>query len=127
MTILSQNTSDLNSRAAHVSLRRALPTWEEVLGAPLGRIESAIRVGGLSVVKSARIQQVLAEIQEREGALSLERLRRLPTDEVLAYLTSIPGVGPKTAACVALFSLGKAAFPVDTHVLRVSRRIGLVH
>lgn len=126
LTILSQNTSDTNSRAAETSLRRAFPNWESVLAAPLADLEASIRVGGLSVVKAARIQQVLGEVRRREGSLSLESLRRRPTGEVLAYLTSIRGVGPKTAACVALFSLGKPAFPVDTHVLRVCRRLGLL-
>lgn len=126
LTILSQNTSDTNSLAAERSLRRAFPSWEQVLASPIADVERAVRVGGLPVIKSRRIQQVLEEIRRREGSLSLDSLRSRPTAEVLAYLTSIPGVGPKTAACVALFSLGKAAFPVDTHVLRVCRRLGLL-
>ena len=126
LTILSQNTSDLNSTAAEASLRRALPTWDEVRAAPVERIEDAIRVGGLSRIKAPRIRAVLAEIEEREGRLSLDRLRGMSLAEVTRYLLSIPGVGPKTAACVALFSLGLPAFPVDTHVLRVAGRVGLV-
>lgn len=126
LTILSQNTSDTNSQAAERSLRTAFSSWDSVLAAPTAEIERSIRVGGLPMVKAGRIQQVLAEVRRREGSLSLESLRRRSTDEVLSYLTSIPGVGPKTAACVALFSLGKPAFPVDTHVLRVCRRLGLL-
>lgn len=127
LTILSQNTSDLNSTAAEESLRRALPTWEEVIAAPVGEVEAAIRIGGLSRTKAPRIQQVLAEVVRREGKLSLDRLSGWPLEKVTEYLLSIPGVGPKTAACVALFSLGLPAFPVDTHVLRVARRLGLIN
>lgn len=126
LTILSQNTSDRNSTAAEESLLRALPTWAEVLAAPVDEVESAIRVGGLSRIKAPRIQQVLAEVARREGSLSLNRLSGWPLESVTEYLLSIPGVGPKTAACVALFSLGLPAFPVDTHVLRVAGRLGLI-
>jgi len=126
LTILSQNTSDLNTHRAETSLRSAFPRWEDVLTAPVEAIETAIRVGGLSNLKAPRIRSVLAEVKRREGSLSLGRLAALPLPEVLDYLESIPGVGPKTAACVALFALGKPAFPVDTHVHRVARRLGLI-
>ena len=126
LTILSQNTSDRNSLAAERSLIGALPTWEAVGQAPESVIEEAIRRGGLSRLKAARIKAVLRVVHVREGSLSLERLRAMPLDEVLAYLMSLPGIGPKTAACVALFSLRLPAFPVDTHVRRVAERLGLI-
>ncbi len=126
LTILSQNTSDRNSLAAFGSLSRAFPTWERVAAAPVAEVEAAIRIGGLFALKAVRIQTVLRQIARQEGTLSLESLRKASTNEVSTYLCSLPGVGLKTAACVALFALGKAAFPVDTHVLRVARRVGLI-
>lgn len=104
----------------------ALPTWETVAEAPESVIEEAIRRGGLSRLKAARIKSVLGEVRQREGQLTLERLRQRPLDEVLAYLMSLSGVGPKTAACVALFSLDLPAFPVDTHVRRIAARLDLI-
>lgn len=126
LTILSQNTSDRNSLAAEKALLEALPSWEAVASAPQEVIERAIRPGGLSNLKAARIKAVLGEVRRREGELSLERLRDLPLEAALDYLVSLAGVGPKTAACVALFSLGLPAFPVDTHVRRIAARLGLI-
>jgi endonuclease-3 len=107
-------------------LRAAFVTWEDVEKAPVVEVEAAIRIGGLARQKAPRIQRALRDIRAREGRLSLDRLERMPLPEVLGYLMDIDGVGPKTAACVALFALGLPAFPVDTHVHRVAGRLGLV-
>jgi endonuclease III len=125
-TVLSQHTSDVNSERAFASLKRRFPSWEEVLDAPTEEVAAAIRSGGIANQKGARIQRILAEIERREGRVDLDRLDRVGDDEVEAYLTSLPGVGPKTAACVLLFSMGRAAFPVDTHVHRVTARLGWI-
>jgi endonuclease III len=126
MTVLSQATSDLNSGRAFASLRKTFKSWDEVLHAPTKDVADAIRSGGIADVKARRIQQILREIEEREGRIGLQRLAKKPDDEVVDYLCSLPGVGPKTAACVLVFSMGRAAFPVDTHVLRVTKRLGLI-
>jgi endonuclease-3 len=127
LTILSQNTSDFNSGRAFLSLRQRFSDWEAVRLAPLAEIEEAIREGGLSRIKARRIQAILKEIHGQRGHLSLDFLKRLSDEEVWAYLGRFKGVGPKTAACVMLFSLGRPAFPVDTHVFRViSRLLGMV-
>jgi len=125
-TMLSQNTTDVNSGRAFGQLKARFPRWEEARRAPVGRIAAAIRCGGLGEVKSRRIKRVLREIEEDRAALDLAFLRRLPSEQALEYLRKLPGVGPKTAACVLLFALRKPAFPVDTHVLRVSKRLGLL-
>lgn len=125
-TILSQNTSDVNSGRAYASLREAFPTWESVRDADTGAVAEAIRSGGLARVKAPRIQQVIAHLEAERGAATLDFLAPMPVDEAREYLLSLPGVGPKTAACVLLFSLHKPALPVDTHVYRVSQRLGLV-
>lgn len=124
--MLSQNTSDVNRDRAWASMRRAFPTWEAALAAPARALASSIAVGGLSNIKAPRIRAILAEVRAREGKLSLARLRRWPDEEVVAYLRTLPGIGPKTAACVLAFSLGRPRLPVDTHVHRVSTRLGLV-
>ena len=126
LTMLSQHTSDRNSERAFDNLRRAFPTWEAVREAPVANVADTIRCGGLADSKAPRIQSVLQSIWERTGATDLEFLRDLPTDAARAYLQSFPGVGPKTAACVLLFSLGRPVLPVDTHVFRVSHRVGLI-
>lgn len=126
LTVLSQNTNDVNRDRAYSELRRRFPTWEKVAAAPVREIAAAIRVGGLARQKAARIKEMLKVIREREGRLSLSRLCRLPQEEALAYLRSLKGVGAKTAACVLLFSCGRPVFPVDTHILRVSKRLGLI-
>lgn len=125
-TILSQHTSDKNSHRAYVQLRRAFPRWDEVLTAPARAVEKAIRSGGLARQKSTRIQRVLQIIKEREGRITLTRLTRLSDAEAYAYLTSLPGVGGKTACCVLLFALGRPVMPVDTHIVRITRRLGLI-
>lgn len=125
-TILSQNTSDLNSDRAFTALMHRYGTFEAVRAAPVESIEEAIRSGGLARLKSLRIKQVLEQLRRERGELSLDFVCRLPLDEARRYLTGLGGVGPKTAACVLLFSCGRPAIPVDTHVHRVSRRLGLI-
>ncbi len=127
-TILSQSTSDVNSDRAYRQLVAAFPSWEAVRDAPTDAVAAAIRSGGLANLKAARIQQVLRALTERIGGgpLTLDALDTMDLDAALAWLRELPGVGPKTAACVLLFSLGRPAFPVDTHVFRVARRIGLI-
>lgn len=125
-TVLSQNTSDANSSRAYAALRERFPTWEELAAARPEDVADAIRVGGLARIKAARILAILGEIRRREGRLDLSWMRRAPDAEVRAYLSSLPGIGPKTVAVVLAFSLGRPAMPVDTHVHRVSRRLGLI-
>ncbi|HLB49719.1 MAG TPA: endonuclease III [Anaerolineales bacterium] len=124
-TILSQNTNDTNRDKAFGLLRAALPTWEAVRDAPPGVVVNAIRPAGLANQKGPRIQHVLRAITEERGSLALEFLRDLPKEEARAWLKRFNGVGPKTAAIVLQFSLGIPAFPVDTHVYRVTGRLGL--
>ena len=124
-TILSQNTNDRNRDLAFTRLRTRFPTWEAVRDAPLDEVIDTIRPAGLGNQKGARIQEVLRQISAERGSLDLEFLRGLPDEDALAWLTRFKGVGPKTASIVLVFSLGKPAFPVDTHVYRVSGRIGL--
>lgn len=126
LTILSQHTSDLNSGRAFEQLRTALPAWEAVRDAPVAAIAAAIRSGGLAEVKAPRIKGILQRIWDERGSFDLDFLRTVPLADAQAWLAALPGVGPKTAACVLLFSCGRPAMPVDTHVHRVSRRLGLV-
>ena len=125
-TILSQSTTDINSGRAYERLRAMYPTWEEVLDASEDEIYEAIRPAGLGRMKAPRIKQTLREVLRRRGELRLDFLADMPLDEAKRWLVSLDGVGPKTAACVLLFSLGRPALPVDTHVHRVSRRLGLI-
>jgi len=124
-TILSQNTNDANRDRAFESLRQRFPTWEQVRDADPGSVTAAIRPAGLANQKGPRIQQVLQGISAERGSLDLHFLKDLPLDEARAWLMKFKGVGPKTAAIVLLFSLGRPAFPVDTHIYRVTGRIGL--
>ncbi len=125
-TVLSQHTSDLNSERAFTALRGAYPTWDAVVRARSSELADVIRSGGLANTKAVRIQAILREIADREGDYDLSRLRDATDTEAHAYLTTLPGVGPKTAAVVMAFSLGRDAIPVDTHVHRASRRLGLI-
>jgi len=125
-TILSQNTSDVNRDRAWKRLKDRFPTWESVLAADATELADAIRPGGLANVKSPRIQETLRVILMERGEFTLDFLTEMEVDAAKRWLTSLNGVGPKTAAIVLLFSLGKPAFPVDTHVYRVSRRLGLI-
>jgi endonuclease-3 len=126
LTVLSQHTSDVNAERAFESLRTAFPTWEDLVRASTRAVAGAIRSGGLADTKAPRIQAILREVAERRDAFDLSFLAGLSDDEARAELMSLPGVGPKTAAVVLSFSLGRDAMPVDTHVHRVTRRLGLV-
>jgi endonuclease-3 len=125
-TILSQNTNDVNRDAAFDRLRRRFATWEQVRDADTNAVVEAIRTAGLANQKGPRIQEALQFITEERGELELDFLADWPVEEAKAWLTSMNGVGPKTAAIVLLFSLGRPAFPVDTHVHRVTKRLGLI-
>ncbi len=129
LTVLSQSTNDRNRDVAYLALRERFPddTWAAIRDAPVDEIEEAIRPGGISKVKSARIKSILRAITDTApgGELSLDWLRELSVPEGQKYLTSLPGVGRKTAACVLLFALGMRDIPVDTHVSRVGSRLGL--
>ena len=124
-TILSQNTNDVNRDRGFNALRAKLPTWEQVRDADSEVVIDAIKVAGLANQKGPRIQQVLRAITAERGSLNLDFLADLPVEEARAWLTKFNGVGPKTAAIVLCFSLNMPAFPVDTHIYRVSGRIGL--
>jgi endonuclease-3 len=125
-TILSQHTSDGNTARAFASLRARFPDWQQVVDAPVQDIADAIRSGGLADVKAPRIQQVLREVRKRCGSYDIGVLAALPPDDARRWLTSLHGVGPKTAACVLLFALDRDVMPVDTHVHRVALRLGLI-
>jgi endonuclease-3 len=125
-TILSQNTSDLNSDRAYAALRSAFPTWEAVLQAPPDELAEVIRSGGLATLKSRRIREILHSLKAQHGQLTLDFLMEMPMPAARAFLAAFPGVGPKTIACVLLFACGHPAFPVDTHVHRVTTRLGLL-
>jgi endonuclease-3 len=126
LTILSQNTTDTNSGRAFMRLRNRFPSWDALAEAPVVEIEREIAVGGLAKQKAPRIKASLAAVQKRVGSWDLGFLRDMPLEEAKAWLRELNGVGPKTAACVLMFALGMPALPVDTHVHRVSRRLGLV-
>jgi len=126
LTILSQNTSDTNSGRAFMRLKQRFPTWEAVTEAPPDELESAIAVGGLAGQKAPRIQAALRAVHQARGGWDLDFLRDLPLAEAKTWLRGLNGVGPKTAACVLMFALGRPALPVDTHVHRVAQRLGLV-
>ena len=122
LTILSQNTSDRNSEHAYARMRERFPTWGDVRDAPETELVEALRPGGLAVQKAPRIQAVLRDLDR----LDLEWLGGVPADEAMRWLVALPGVGPKTASCVLLFSLDVPVMPVDTHIHRIALRVGLV-
>jgi endonuclease-3 len=124
-TILSQNTNDTNRDRAFNALRAKFAAWEAVRDAPANEVVESIRVAGLANQKGPRIQQVLRQITSERGGLDLSFLKDMPLEEARAWLTKFNGVGPKTAAIVLCFSLGRPAFPVDTHIYRVTGRLGL--
>ena len=128
LTVLSQSTNDRNRDVAFLALRDRLGAWEAVRDAPVALVEEAIRPGGISKVKSRRIQEILRAVSATSpsGSLSLDWMRDAPVDESRAYLVALPGVGRKTAACVLLFAYGLRDVPVDTHVSRVGGRLHLL-
>jgi endonuclease-3 len=125
-TILSQNTSDANSHRAFASLKASFDSWEALASAPAEHIARVIKSGGLHQIKAARIKQVLEQIEKKQGRISLDSLKSQTMAEAENYLMRLPGVGHKTASCVLLFSLGKPSLPVDTHIFRVAKRLGLI-
>lgn len=125
-TILSQNTSDRNSARAFDSLKASFDSWEAVASSPVECIAQAIKSGGLFRIKAVRIKQLLQQIEEEQGRINLDCLKSQTMTEAEDYLMHLPGVGYKTARCVLLFSLGKPSLPVDTHVFRVAKRLGLI-
>ena len=125
-TILSQNTNDRNRDIAYQRLRERFPNWEDVRDAPDTALIDAIRPAGLAPSKGPRIQQALQQITEERGEINLDFLNTASLDEAKNWLTNLHGVGPKTAAIVLLFALGRPAFPVDTHIHRVTKRWGLI-
>lgn len=126
LTVLSQHTSDVNSRRAFDKLVERFATWEELRDADPLEVASVINCAGLAQVKSQRFKEILDEITLRLGSLDVSLLASMPIKQAKAWLRSLPGIGPKTAACVLLFSLQQPALPVDTHVQRLARRLGLV-
>ncbi len=126
LTILSQNTSDVNSDRAFARLKQELPTWREVLDADFERVEEAIRPGGISRIKAERIQQVLGVIEKELGTFDLRVMDEWGTERILDFMVALPGVGRKTAHVVLLFYFDRPAFPVDTHISRITRRLGWV-
>lgn len=125
-TVLSQHTSDANSARAFASLRQIYPSWDKVATAPVADVTAAIHSGGLANIKASRIHSILFVVAAARGEYSLDWLSNSSLQDARSWLLALPGVGHKTAACVLLFSLGLPAMPVDTHVHRVARRLGLI-
>lgn len=125
-TILSQSTTNVNSGRAFESLKRRFPTWEAARRARVTSIEAAIRSGGLARQKSVRIKELLNEIHKRRGSLDLSFLTTAPPGEAKQFLADFKGVGPKTVACTLLFACNRPVFPIDTHIFRIARRLGLI-
>lgn len=125
-TVLSQNTADVNTARTFAALSARFPTWRAVRDAPVEEVVAAISLGGLATTKAPRIKQILAAISSRTGEPDLSELDEMDDGQALRYLQSLPGVGPKTAACVLMFALGRPAMPVDTHVYRLACRLGLL-
>jgi len=125
-TILSQNTTDANSSAGFANLKRRFACWDELADAPVRAIERCIRCCGLARIKGPRIRAILRRIRDERGKVDLEDLRAAAPADAYEYLTSFDGVGPKTALCVMMFALGMKVFPVDTHIARVTRRLGFL-
>ncbi len=127
LTVLSQHTSDLNAGRAFADLKRAFPRgWAQIEASDTVSVADAIRSGGLANSKAPRIQAILHEVHDREGAYDLASLRDRSDEDARTYLMTLPGIGPKTAAVVLSFALGRDTLPVDTHVHRVSKRLGLI-
>ena len=127
LTILAQNTADINSFRAFTALRARYGSWDQVLNAPLDELTDVIRPGGLAPTKAPRIQHALAEVRaDTKGTWDLSFLGEVPLEEARDWLTALPGIGRKTAAIVLLFCFGRPALPVDTHVYRVATRLGML-
>ncbi len=125
LTVLSQNTNDKNRDAAYTKLKTLYPTWNDVAEAGREKLEAAVRSAGLAHTKAGRIINILKILHEDFGEYSLDQLANKKSGEVREYLRALPGVGAKTVACVMLFDMKLPAFPVDTHVTRVSKRVGV--
>jgi endonuclease III len=125
-TILSQNTNDTNRDRAFESLKAAYPTWEKLAEAPVGKVAATIKVAGLAQTRAARISKLLKAIYKTRGNYDLDFLKDWQEEAIREYLSALEGIGPKTVACVMAFSLGRNVMPVDTHVYRVSQRLGII-
>ena len=126
-TLLSQNTTDANSLLAFRRLKKRFPKWEQVAAAAEAEIAQVIHVAGLSNTKSRRIKQILARVRaDHGGRYVIASVSRMSPEQARAYLLSLPGIGAKTAACTLLFSYRIPVFPVDTHIHRLARRLGLI-
>ena len=126
LTVLSQNTSDINCERAYAAMRERYPRWQDVLGAPPAQLVAVLRPGGLANQKAPRIQAILAQLSASPAGLDLGWLAGQTPEAAMAFLTALPGVGRKTASCVLLFSLGMPVMPVDTHIHRIALRLGLI-
>jgi endonuclease-3 len=125
-TILSQNTNDQNRDKAYQGLKARFPRWEDALEGKTESIVSAIQPGGLAEQKARRIREILYWIKKREGRLSLSFLKKMDSEEIRKTMGALKGIGPKTLHCLLLFGLGREAFPVDTHILRIGKRLGFI-
>ncbi len=125
-TLLSQNTNDRNRDQAYQRLKTLFPKWEDVLEAPFRKVVGALKPGGLAHQKAKRIRKILRWIKRERGRLSLSFLRKLDSQQLKATIGSLEGVGPKTFYCLLLFGLKREVFPVDTHILRIGKRLGLI-
>ena len=125
-TVLTQNTSDINAEKAFKNLKSRYINWDEIVESTNEKLETIIRIGGLGKQKSIRIKKILKEIYHRTGGYDLSILKDMPFNEVKEWLITLPGVGPKTAAVVMSFALKLPAFPVDTHIHRISKRLGYI-
>jgi endonuclease-3 len=125
-TILSQSTTNANSRRAFDRLKKRFPVWESARRARVSSIEAAIKSGGLAKQKSVRIKELLSNIHKSRGSLDLAFLRTAPLEEARAFLAGFKGVGPKTVACTLLFACNRPVFPIDTHIFRIARRLRLI-
>jgi len=123
-TLLSQNTNDRNSERAFYEMREKYPSWEMVEEASYESLVDSIRIAGLAPTKAARIKEILAQVKKDFGQFSLDHLRDWNPPSAREYLENLPGIGPKTAGCVLAFELGMPSFPVDTHVARITKRLG---
>ena len=126
LTLLSQNTNDRNRDMAYESLRKKYTSWGEVARASVSDIATAIKSAGLGDTKAARMKDILSKVKNDFGAFSLAEMTEWEASRVREYLSNLHGIGPKTVACVMVFDLGLPAFPVDTHIARISRRLGWV-